>query len=269
LNQINIPGTHDSGTYAIEIGNLFTPVIDAGRILYGKTQSLDITEQLEKGIRYLDIRLETNKEKEIYLSHGILDCHNKKTGGKYYLKEVFDEIIYFLNKNNKETVIVHLKKENMGESNEERYVKDNELAERIASYTVYNDTMLTFNTNTAHKKFKDFYYKPKQSKEMPMLSDIQGKIVIFSRESYLWNTSKAAIVFSIPDMGSCKEYSRGNGANDGVVCYPTLTKDANSINNYRIQDNYNLEKDDKWDMVYNVLTNNVSLRSACIEDIYF
>ncbi|ORX53031.1 hypothetical protein BCR36DRAFT_237083, partial [Piromyces finnis] len=83
---------------------------------------------LQHGIRYLDIRLETNKNMELYLSHGSLDCYNKVTGGKYYLSEVFDEIINFLNKHNTETVIVHLKNENIYNDN---YSTNVEIVKRI------------------------------------------------------------------------------------------------------------------------------------------
>jgi hypothetical protein len=47
------------------------------------------------GIRYFDIRLESNDEKEIYLTHGGLDCMNRNTGKKYYLSDVFNEAIDF------------------------------------------------------------------------------------------------------------------------------------------------------------------------------
>ena len=84
---------------------------------------MDITQQLEAGIRYLDLRLETNEDKKIYLSHNGIDCYNEKTGGLYYLSDVFDEIIQFLNKYNKETVIVHSKKEEVHLKKEEVHLK--------------------------------------------------------------------------------------------------------------------------------------------------
>jgi len=47
VNQIHIPGTHDSGSYAINV-----PFLE----LFTETQALDIIEQLESGIRYFDIK---------------------------------------------------------------------------------------------------------------------------------------------------------------------------------------------------------------------
>jgi len=86
INEINIPGTHDSGTYDVQESGLGLNIIgafaDSFRKWWAKTQNLDIYEQLLHGIRYFDIRLETNKDKEIYLTHEKFDCTNKKTGKK-------------------------------------------------------------------------------------------------------------------------------------------------------------------------------------------
>lgn len=48
LSEMTIPGTHDSGTYTLGDG----PVDSAA-----KCQTQSIAEQLNNGIRYLDIRL--------------------------------------------------------------------------------------------------------------------------------------------------------------------------------------------------------------------
>jgi len=37
INQINIPGTHDSGTYAVDVAGL--PIIDLFRGWWGRTQT--------------------------------------------------------------------------------------------------------------------------------------------------------------------------------------------------------------------------------------
>ncbi|KAL6635742.1 hypothetical protein U3516DRAFT_529582, partial [Neocallimastix sp. 'constans'] len=51
LNEINIPGTHDSGTYFIGRVLPFFPMAMNSRIAeYAKTQDLNIAEQLENGI---------------------------------------------------------------------------------------------------------------------------------------------------------------------------------------------------------------------------
>ncbi|ORY36566.1 PLC-like phosphodiesterase [Neocallimastix californiae] len=59
INQIIISGTHDSGTYDIDDTNIFTK--DTRRSM-SKTQNFDISDQLEMGIRFLDLRLEINEK---------------------------------------------------------------------------------------------------------------------------------------------------------------------------------------------------------------
>jgi len=66
LNQINIPGTHDTGIY--DIGKVWKSSTENNKIIDGsffasvksltaQTQDLNIKDQLKNGIRYLDIRL--------------------------------------------------------------------------------------------------------------------------------------------------------------------------------------------------------------------
>jgi len=49
----------------------------------------------------------------IYVSHDKFDCTNKKIVDKYYLNDIFDEIIDFLFYNPSETVVVYLKNDNV------------------------------------------------------------------------------------------------------------------------------------------------------------
>lgn len=73
LCEINLPGTHDSATAYCKnsTGNavkLFGhPVFNTGE--YAKTQSLTLSEQLNAGVRYLDLRLSA-KQGELLLCHG-------------------------------------------------------------------------------------------------------------------------------------------------------------------------------------------------------
>jgi len=91
------------------------------------------------------------------------------------------------------------------------------------------------------------------------------------------NSTKTDIIqigkqFIIPDFGSCYEYKSSNSNDnnrdtDGKKCYPKISNNFNNIevkNNtsndfhiIRVQDAYNLEYDDKWDLINDVLTNNV------------
>ncbi|KAG4084154.1 PLC-like phosphodiesterase [Neocallimastix lanati (nom. inval.)] len=88
LNQINIPGTHDSGTYDIgkttnhkALEFYLSPLfwgINKIQSIFAQTQNLNIEDQLLNGIRYLDVRLgldeKNNLTKELYLIHEIIPC---------------------------------------------------------------------------------------------------------------------------------------------------------------------------------------------------
>ena len=65
IAQINLPGTHDSCAYRVQFPML------------SKCQNTTITEQLNSGIRFLDIRVEKEGNK-LKLVHDIADCKNPK-----------------------------------------------------------------------------------------------------------------------------------------------------------------------------------------------
>lgn len=93
LDQINMAGTHDTGTYY------------AGGIEkdYAKTQSLTIAEQLRAGIRYLDVRC-----------HHISDMFTIHHGSFYmnlYFRDLLEECRSFLANNPTETLIMQVKEE--------------------------------------------------------------------------------------------------------------------------------------------------------------
>lgn len=77
LTDITMPGTHDSGTRNVDLP------------AWSKTQTLSITEQLNIGVRYFDLRLE--HVSDVYYNaqivHGSSNCWNDK-GGHLTLYEV-------------------------------------------------------------------------------------------------------------------------------------------------------------------------------------
>ena len=58
----------------------------------------------------------------------------------------------------------------------------------------------------------------------------------------------------IPRICECAEYGNGGSSSNGDICYSLIMNDI-----YGIQVNYNLEKDDKWTIVYNMLLSRESL----------
>lgn len=100
LSKMSIPGTHDSGAM-YEWKKIISISGSA------KAQTLTIKEQLEAGVRYLDIR--ANHEMKIY--HGSVDQ-------KLNLEEVLNAVRTFLSQNPSETIIMSLKPENTNKLSE-------------------------------------------------------------------------------------------------------------------------------------------------------
>ncbi|MBF0207342.1 MAG: hypothetical protein HQK53_10685 [Oligoflexia bacterium] len=105
LNQVVMPGTHDSGTYGI---NESSPICTADITKWAKlgapvvarfarTQRVDYGRQLYAGIRYLDIRL-CKQGRNIYTSHGMVS---------YPIFEQLELIRAFVLAYPKEIIILH------------------------------------------------------------------------------------------------------------------------------------------------------------------
>ena len=90
LTQLPIPGTHDSGSYAITPrsewaltgkkqfgvltdlpGFLQDLLVKPIAAAWGKTQNNDLYAQLGSGIRYLDLRLTNEPDGQVYFEHGL------------------------------------------------------------------------------------------------------------------------------------------------------------------------------------------------------
>ena len=283
INQINIPGTHDSGTYAMdEVYEVFSSFF---RMIWGKTQNLDIYEQLFKGIRYLDVGLETNEEKEIYLTHEKFDCYNKKTGEKYYLSDVFDEVIDFLHIYSNETVIIHMKNDNANIHNEDKdiYIYEEEKTtsnnpekikiptneQDMGNYEYYKriaDLSINNDKKKYDKLYKDYFYNGTDI--FPSLGEVRGKIILFTRNDFIYKENdkkmQVGLKVSVPEMGDCDKEKwldkpSVSVPNDGMIkikkdadkheiCYPRTTNHTFSISSTLMSDYKILVQDD-----YNLL----------------
>ena len=90
LMEMTIPGTHDSGTYN-PVSTLGTPWI--------RTQSLGLAQQLDHGIRSLDLRIGQNSPGDYIL------CHDDWRTS-YSLAQALKEVTDFIDKTKKEIVIL-------------------------------------------------------------------------------------------------------------------------------------------------------------------
>nr|CAG4707960.1 unnamed protein product [Naegleria fowleri] len=115
LNQVLLPGTHDSLTYDINFYNnrsslLFSNDIDSMllklfnlpfvskpfmymiMVPWANTQSCHVTQQLMHGIRYFDIRI-CKDEREPFIQNRFKSCHNYFGS---YISEVLEQVVDFL-----------------------------------------------------------------------------------------------------------------------------------------------------------------------------
>lgn len=141
LSQINIPGTHDSGTYN------FNKVIVSN---YVTTQNLSIRGQLDHGIRFLDIRCR-------HFNNSFTIHHDR-----YYCNLVFGEVlkqcISFLRDNPSECIVMLVKEEYKPQGNTRQFYQT------FLNYVSNSGSMYWYDKNT-----------------IPRLKDVRKKIVLLHR----------------------------------------------------------------------------------------
>lgn len=149
LDELSIPGTHDSGTCSVD--NDTEP-----QTSLAKCQQDYIPTQLLEGIRYFDIRLGKNdKNGDPGIDHGICYLH-KKDGGFMQLSHVIGYFKTFLNENPSEALIMLVSRGNDGATDE--------------SVTTAFANVMGNNS--------DLFYT---SSHVPTLNEVRGKIVLLRR----------------------------------------------------------------------------------------
>jgi len=216
LNQINIPGTHDSGTFNVNPNGKEVNVIEyfQNRIReeYTKTQYFNIKDQLKMGVRYLDIRVAWHAEGYVHIVHDEIDCADED-GNPLFLKDVLKEISGFLDKHPSETVIVHLHNQEDNEGNHS-YMQS-QINEYISHYIKKGKMYDTNNYENKHS--------------IPKLKDAQGKIVVLTRDCHYHG-----ICITVSDKYKYEtEYQSGK-------------RKFNRKYECRIQDCYKLILEKKW-----------------------
>ena len=112
INEMSIPGTHDSGA----LHSIFD--------VAGKCQDVDINTQLNIGVRFFDLRLQL-VEDDLKIVHSFVDQNLTFTS-------VMDDISSFVRKHESEFIIISLKKE-ASDKNSSQGFKD-ALLEKLKSY---------------------------------------------------------------------------------------------------------------------------------------
>lgn len=161
ISQLTIPGTHDTATYNIS---------GSAGLGFVKTQDLNITQQLEAGCRFLDIRC------RLYENHLVL--HH----GAYYLNLNFNDVINFcssfLAQNPTETILMSLKEEYDADDNTITY------EQAVLSYISQNP---------------DLWYTQDL---LPTLGAVRGKIVLLRRFALDANSAPLGIPLNLSDNTS-------------------------------------------------------------------
>lgn len=145
LFNLNIPGTHDCVTQFVQFSHI------------SKCQNMNIYEQLNLGIRALDIRVESRGDR-LKMVHGIAKAFNKNNhfSPQMDMADVLDFCYKFLDENNSETIIFQFK---------------NDSAKEMENCfdLLYNNYIL---------KNKDKWFTENKN---PTLDEARGKIVLIRR----------------------------------------------------------------------------------------
>lgn len=150
IGRLSIPGTHNSGACHTALPSV-------------QCQGETVTEQLNHGVRFLDIRVgklfltEGEAAKDLQVIHGKFPV---KIPFPKKLSEVLDEVYSFLEENDSETVIVSLKQEGTDDWNHD----DDEFGNCIWDYYI--------------DKNKDKWHL---DPEIPTMDDVRGKAILFRR----------------------------------------------------------------------------------------
>lgn len=144
ISEINLPGTHDSAANHVRFK------------FFSKCQNKNIYEQLKLGVRYIDIRVEKTDDDKLKTVHSIVDCRKSASGKeKLLLDDVLHWCCSFLNENPSETIILCIKRDDGGSSEE--------------AFDCFYKNYLSGNA---------IWYKENR---IPRLSEVRGKIVLFNR----------------------------------------------------------------------------------------
>ncbi|MFJ9553810.1 phosphatidylinositol-specific phospholipase C [Nocardiopsis sp. NPDC101807] len=143
LSALSVPGTHDSGAWRGSV--------------WSRTQDLTIAQQLDSGVRFLDVR--TRHYRDAFpIHHGAEYLHLNFT-------DVVADVGAFLERNPTETVLMRLKKEHTEEEN-------------TRSYEETLDHYIGQNPDTRDVLTERLWTPDGDGNRVPDLGEVRGRIVI-------------------------------------------------------------------------------------------
>ena len=146
LSALSIPGTHNSPTCHTALPSV-------------RCQAVGVREQLDNGVRFLDIRVQP-EDAEDTSKDGLILVHSafpiSLTGNKYF-RDLQNIVYEFLDANPSETVIISLKREGVGKASDQHFSK----------------ILHQFYTNDSNRWFTD--------NRIPSLGEVRRKVVLIRR----------------------------------------------------------------------------------------
>ena len=144
LSALSIPGTHNSPTHHVALPSV-------------RCQAVSVEEQLNNGVRFLDIRVQPESADDVS-KEGLILVHSafpiSLTGTKYF-RDLMNTVYSFLDQNPTEAIIMSLKREGIGKSTDQHLSK-------IVKTHYANDRWFTEN-------------------RIPTLGEVRNKIVLIRR----------------------------------------------------------------------------------------
>ncbi len=134
IDQLLIPGTHDTMTGPCDLK-------------YYKTQNLSLAEQLEVGVRFLDLRIRRS----------LMAAHREWLSDAS-VTDIFGCIKQFLQENSTEVMILRVQNAN----------------EKKDDFPEYGEAI-----KEALAPYFDFFYLPNEEKAWPKLGQCRGKAIVF------------------------------------------------------------------------------------------
>ncbi len=207
--EINIPGSHDSAAHFIPLQ------------LFARCQNLSFFDQLNSGVRFLDIRLKYD-DAGFRLFHGFLDC---KSGSAPFAKElrieqVLKQCYDFLSANPSEAILFCIKEEggNTGGSFYDRLF-DKYISANPEKWFVEN--------------------------RIPTLGEVRGRLVLIRRfavNNEAYTEKNSGLNFQLWSY-------QGHGQTSGGSFDMPLLNDGGSAGTVNLQDCYTIRPKKKWNEI--------------------
>lgn len=202
LADISMPGTHDTAATYVAFG------------IKSRCQDKTIPEQLNCGVRFLDVRL-CKEDNRLKLVHNFINCRKGSGFGapQLYFEDLISYCTDFLSNNTKECIVLFVK-------------------EDFGSAEDFDELLLK---NIARNS--DSWYTENR---IPSLGEVRGKMVLMNRYSKGGVDEKTGGInlTNFPDQGE----------NEGS--YEVAALDSYSgkmISTFTVQDRFNYPKQDKWE----------------------